>query len=133
MDLGFHIDLCVVGIEDKPWFTCSEAGVLPTVPLHGRSGVVTVVGCHDLQRLFLRISGLPCYVVLVKSADIVNLLQWDHTQVFHADLLSLIDERKAFQHEIQSSQHFFAGIAAVTFRNIVADTPGLVMVFNDVG
>ena len=71
-------------------------------------------------------------MILVKSADIINFLQRDHTQILHANLLSLIDERKTFEHKVQGCQHFFTGITAVTFRDIVAHTAGFVMVFNDV-
>ena len=70
--------------------------------------------------------------VLVKGADVIHFLQRDHTQVFHTDFLSLIDEWKPLQHEIQGSQHFFTGITAVALRDVVADAAGFVMIFNDV-
>ena len=72
-------------------------------------------------------------MVFIDGTDIIYLVNRSECQVFHTDLLSLIDERQSAEHEVHGSQEFLALERKISVRNVVADTARLVVVFDDIG
>ena len=109
-----------------------KSGIFFCTPLYRCSCIITVAKRNNLQSFFRGKSCIQSYLILIKGADVIYLFNRNHRQIFHTDFLSLIDKRKTSHKEIQSCQHFFTLQAYITFWNIVAYAPWLVMVFNNI-
>ena len=53
--------------------------------------------------------------------------------VFHPQFLALVDKGQPTQHKVHGSQQLFPGFVLRIVRQIMAYTPGFVMVFNNIG
>ena len=108
----FDVDVLVIFVDIKPRRTSRESGVFAVCPLHGRAGRVAGRAVIERKALFLR----PVRVLVAGLHVLV------HTGAFrppvrHAELLPLIDERRALQKQIADSQHFSA-LHAVLFAAV---------------
>ena len=50
-----------------------------------------------------------------------------------ADLLALIDKRKAAEHDIHCGKQFFGGESTFTLRDIAGNAARFIMIFDDIG
>lgn len=62
----------------------------------------------------------------------VDLVVGSKFHIFHADFLSLIDERKSAEHDIHRCQQLFARRSHFTIRNIEGNAARLIVVLDDI-
>ena len=72
-------------------------------------------------------------MIFIDCADIIDLIDGLEVQVFHTDLLSLIDKRQATEHKIHCCKKFLTVERKVSVRDVVADTTRFIMVFYNIG
>ena len=101
-------------------------------PLHRRPGIIAAHPAHPGKRFLFPDTPGERHTIFVVSADIVHLSDVVELLIRHADLLALVEKGQAEAHERNSGQHFFTRIMQAVLWQIAADTPRLIMVFDDI-
>lgn len=107
----------MVAIDAEPRRACGEAGRLACRPLHRRAAVVARARPDDLHRLILRLARGTQDVVVIDALDVAVVGDVREVGIRHADLLTLIDVRRAAHEVNRGGEHLgrllpiFAGVA----------------------
>src|SRR5699024_6651618 len=110
-----------------------KTGVLSVSPLHGRTRVIPGKSGHSPKSFFLTKTSVQRHLIFVQCTYVVHIFNAVELHIFHADLLTLIDKRKSFQHKVNSCQKFFGCVAEILRANIMTYTSRFIMVFDDIG
>ena len=104
--LVFRVDLCVVRVDAEPRLACCEAGVFGCVPLHRCAGVVAGDHLRLFQGHVRCVARQNVLVVGVFCIGVVVIFNVREAHVRHANLFTLIHERRAGQGVQQHREHF---------------------------
>ena len=126
--LGRRVDPLVILVHREPGLSRGKAGVFLRRPLEGAPGIVPGALLDHLQELLLRQEfGEQAHVVLGHHIRVQGRVL--EAQVGHADLLALIDKRRAPLEDVHGRQHL-AALVVVFLAAVAADDPGMVVVFD---